>query len=97
MYLHTTGHVVKMIDLMAATHAHRATKYIDERTVVRVTRTQYRSKFRGAGKPRTKGFARDRFEVTVTAGRPNYRERKFIKTAKKAGCRFPISKIQLQY
>jgi len=36
-------------------------------------------------------------EFVLTIGRPNYAERVFIKTARKAGETFPIKKIQLRY
>lgn len=52
--------------------------------IVRVTRTHKLNR-------------RDRSRnVVVTYGAPNYLERKFIKLAKKAGCLFPISKIQFK-
>lgn len=35
-------------------------------------------------------------QVVLTLGQPNYSERKFIKTAQKAGESFPIKKIQVK-
>lgn len=43
-----------------------------------------------------KRCGRARYETfVVTVGQPNWRERKFIKLAKRAGEPFPIKKIQL--
>jgi len=35
--------------------------------------------------------------VVVTVGKPNFRERQFIKLCRKAGVRFPIRKPQLRF
>ena len=35
--------------------------------------------------------------VVVTIGKPNYKQRIFVKQCKKAGVRFPITKVQLTY
>lgn len=60
----------------------RATKYYSPAFVVRATRrVQSRSKI----------------EVVLTMGRPNYRDRDFIKRCKKAGEPFPIKKIQYKF
>lgn len=68
----------------------RATKYVSEKQTIKVTRRRYK---RGSYH-RTKS---DRGEFLVTAGRPNFAERLFIKRAKKAGEPFPVKKIQLKY
>lgn len=67
--------------------AHKATKYWSEKEVVRVTQRLERGKI-----PRGKNIS-----VSVAIGRPNYVERKFIKTAKRAGVKFPLGKIQLKF
>ena len=38
-----------------------------------------------------------REEFLVSVGRPNYRERKWIKFAKRAGESFPVRKLQLTF
>ncbi len=63
----------------------RATKYVSPTLIVRATRTLIKKKI----------DKRD-FEVTLTIGKPNSRERNFIKDCKKAGEPFPVKKIQLQ-
>ncbi len=65
--------------------ARKATKYFSPTLVAKATR-------------RHKGTKRDRTtEILVTIGRPNYAERKFIKTALAAGEQFPIKGIQLKF
>jgi len=85
-------YAMKLIDLLATTGAHRATKFISETLVVRATRIRYRHR-----KSRKYHYAKGRFEVHITCCKPNYTERKFIKQAKQAKCRFPITKTRLQY
>lgn len=75
----------KLIEALVASNAVKATKFISEKEIVRVTRTRYKGK-----------FDRYKLELTVTRGKPNYREREFIKICKKAGEPFPVKKIQLK-
>lgn len=76
------GDVVSMLDGIGAC---MATRYLDTNLIVRVTR-------------RGKHDRRDRaFEFVLTIGKPNFRERAFIKQCKKAGEKFPLKKIQLKY
>lgn len=35
--------------------------------------------------------------IVLTYGKPNYKEREFIKLCKKAGEKFPVKKIQIKY
>lgn len=65
--------------------AKQATKYLDEKTVV--TATFKGKRHRNAPKS----------EIVFKVGRPNYRERQFIKTCKKAKVKFPIRKLQLKF
>lgn len=82
--------------------AHVATKYLDERTVVRATRPRLKQ-MKKRGKPvgtrkLNGGYRYDtRINVVVTVGAPNYAGREFIKACKKAGETFPVKKIQLKY
>jgi len=64
--------------------ARKATKYFSDKLIVRAVRRTYGGKI-------TKGNA----EITLTIGKPNYKEREFIKLAKKAGEKFPIKNIQI--
>ena len=58
----------------------RATKYLDDHTVVRCTRVGH--------------WAKNGQSVRLWLGRPNYAERKFIKLCKLAGEPFPVKEIQ---
>jgi hypothetical protein len=46
---------------------------------------------------RHKGTKRDRIEVLLTIGRPNSRNRKFVKDYQKAGEPFPVRRVQLEF
>jgi hypothetical protein len=61
-----------------------ATMYCGEKMTIKATRR---------GIPSKKDT---RTEVLVTIGKPNYKEREFIKKAKKEGTTFPIKKLQLK-
>ncbi len=73
-------------DLLEA-DARMAVKYISDRLIVRATRTLFRGKIDKRGN----------FQITVTIGRPNYREREFIKLLKKAGEPFPVRNTILKF
>lgn len=67
------------------TDVRTATYYVNEKYTVKLTRQRRYKK-------------RDIAETfLLTCGRPNYRERDFIKQCKKAGESFPVRKIQLRY
>jgi len=72
-------------EVMLDDRVHKAIKYVDEKSTIKVTRI---------GKPDNRDI---RFDFRVTIGMPNYLERKFIKMCKKAGEPFSIKKIQLKY
>ena len=74
--------VVAVVRTVLHGYARRATKYLDDHTIVRATR-------RGSVR---KNARTD--ELVLTVGKPNYRERKFIKLCKEAGEPFPVKKIQ---
>mgnify|MGYP001564589327 FL=1 len=67
--------------------AWRAVKYVGPGQVVRATQRLYRKKLSKRGP----------VEILLTVGRPNCREREFIKACQKAGEPFPVRKIQLQF
>lgn len=62
----------------------RATKYLSPKVTIKATRQ---------GKVDRRNH---QMTILVTFGRPNWREQKFIKMAKKAKEPFPIKKIQLK-
>jgi len=64
-----------------------ATKYVSKKSIIRATRTLFR----------TQRFGTGNVTVTLTIGRPNGREREFIKACVKVGEKFPIKKIQLRF
>ncbi len=64
----------------------KATKYISEKLTVKATQILYKK-----SKPSPRAI-----EIRLTASRPNYDERAFIKTLKKAGEPFPVKKVQLK-
>jgi hypothetical protein len=63
-----------------------ATQYVSDKGIVRVTRTVFNGRFN-----------RGNIELRVTFGKPNFRERKFIKLCKKSGEPFPVKKIQFKF
>lgn len=73
--------VTQTVEAMMRTNAKRATKFIDARTIVRVTRRHKSSKA----------------EFVLKIGSPNYAEREFIKSCRKAGEPIPVKKVQLQF
>ena len=77
------------IALLLKTGAWKATRYISDKQVERVTRRRYlRSR---------KVFSKYEMDFVVSLGRPNYIDRKFIKACEKAGESFPIKKVQLKF
>jgi len=74
----------KIVSIVASGTARKATKYVSPKLVIKATARH---------KPRKDSSA---VEIVLTIGKPNYREREFIKMALKAGEPFPIRKVQLQ-
>lgn len=70
--------------LMETPGIKHATKYLHEKRTIRGTLI---------GKPR-KGAPR--ITLAVSIGKPNYRERFFVKDCLQAGEQFPVRKVQLQ-
>ena len=73
------------VDAVIVSEAYRATKYVSPRMTVKATR---RHKLDRRAPIQ---------EFVVTVGRPNSRERHFIKALQKAGEPFPVRKIQLRF
>lgn len=76
----------ELIKTLVATGAIKATKYIAPNEIARAVRTRY-----------GKSFSRGNLEITLTHGKPNFREREFIQKCQKAKEPFPVKKIQLQF
>lgn len=64
----------------------QATMYLSPKEIVRATKRTFRGKI-----PR-----RGNVEVILTFGKPNYREREFIKACVKAGEPFSVKKVQVR-
>lgn len=75
-----------VLALLLETGARKAVKYINEKQIVRASRVSYNGK-----------FSKGNIQIVLTIGRPNYREREFIKSCKKTKENFPIKKIQLVF
>lgn len=78
--------LAKLVETLVSSKAHSAIYYESEKMIYKVTRTMFQG-----------NFDKRILQVSLTAGRPNYQERKFIKLCKKAGEPFPIKKIQLKF
>jgi len=68
------------------TDSYQATKYLSPNEVITATRLTYGRKIGRF----------DNIDFRVKVGKPNYRERMFIKLLKKAKEPFPVSRIQLR-
>lgn len=79
-------YVEDVVDTLLATkNVKTAVKYVSPNLIVRATR-------RGRHDGRDKNI-----DMVLAIGKPNYRERDFIKDCKKAGEKFPIRGIILKY
>lgn len=77
--------IAEVIEVLTTTGARKTTKFLDEKTIVRATHQRKPSK-------------RDvTTTIILTMGRPNFRERQFIKACKRAREPFPVRKIQLKH
>lgn len=63
----------------------QATTFLSERLIVRAT-----ARFKFAKRMRLN-------EIVLTVGQPNYREREFIRTCKKAKEPLPVKNVQLKF
>lgn len=74
-----------ILTLFEIPEARQATVYLSETLIVRAT-----ARFKFARRMRIN-------EVVLTVGKPNYREREFIRTCKKAKEPLPVKKVQIKY
>lgn len=84
-------HVSLVVEALLSNNARSATKYLDKNYVVRATRPMSKRRKRPLDRVTSRSLT-----VLVTLGRPNYRERLFVKSCQKAGEPFPVRKIQLR-
>lgn len=82
----------RLVKTLVETGARSATKFESPKQVTRVTRRRY-----SGSKRRGSYFSSKSIEVTVTIGRPNHKEREFIKRCQKAGEPFPVKKPRLRF
>lgn len=76
---------VQLAEATLGLGARKATKYLSRSEVVKATRIHKPDK-------------RDRStSILFTIGKPNYREREFIKSCLEAGESFPVKKLQLRW
>lgn len=68
--------------------AYKATKYLSDKLVVRVSRRLFKRKL----PPKNQNI-----EVVLTIGRPNFEHREFIKDCKKAREPFPVRGVILKF
>jgi hypothetical protein len=71
--------------LLADFDVRKATKFVSPTFIVRATRQR---------KPRANARS---WTVMFTFGKPNFRERCFVKACQKSGEPFPIRKVQLKF
>jgi len=76
-------YIGKVLDLVLFHDMKQAVKFIATDHVLKATR-------------RGKDNRANHIEILVTVGKPNFKERAFIKDCKKAGEPFPIKKIQVK-
>ena len=77
----------QVIEALLNTNAIKATKYINPKFVIKAKRKLFNNKIYKFGN----------IEIVLTIGKPNYKERQFIKACIKAKEPFPIKKIQLKH
>lgn len=75
-----------MIETLVKTGARQALKVLSPGETVQATRIGYEGR-----------FSNRVLEVRITAGRPNYLARRFIKLCRKCGEPFPVKTIQLRF
>ncbi len=79
--------ITRVIEIVLEGGAISATKYFSPDLVVRAVRRRFGGKI----------LSRCNAEIVLTIGKPNYREREFIKECQRAKETFPISKIQIKW
>lgn len=83
--MHALAIVKAIRALQGSASVRRATVYVGPELTVKATRQRRPAK-------RSRGET-----LLVTVGKPNYREREFIKACRKANEPFPVKRVQLQH
>lgn len=79
--------VSKVLQAIEGSKAYNAAVYLSDKLVVRASRPRLRGRV----------VKEANLGVVLTVGKPNYRQREFIKTLKKTGEPFPVKKVQLKF
>ncbi len=90
MPAHSRAHVLKVYEALLTSEAWKAVLFVSPKLVIRGTRRFYSN----GAKPKPD---KNRIEVLISVGPPNYREREFISACKRAGESFPVKKVQLAF
>lgn len=77
--------VPAVVKMLIETRAHKAVKYLSQNFVVRAVAPLYNGKVRSRAEKST--------TIVLSIGKPNFRERRFIKTLVKAKEPFPVRNI----
>lgn len=83
-------HILKTIKELMESGANTALKILGDNEIIRAKRKTYKS---FGKKPQKRGNV----EIILTIGKPNYSERSFIKSLKKAGEKFPVKHVMLKF
>ncbi len=78
--------ISQVIETILEGGAIQATKYFSETLIVRARRRTYGGK-----------VVKGNTEILLTIGKPNYQEREFIKTCKRAKEPFPIKRVLIKW
>lgn len=86
------GEVVRLLIAGQNKNLRQTVKFISPSFVVRATRPVF-------GGPITKKriLKGSSYQFLLHIGKPNYKERLFIQSCKKAGLKFPVKDVQLKY
>ena len=79
--------IVEVVNALSGLKVYSAAKYLSDKLVVRI------SSVRQNGKLRAKN---QNLQAVLVIGRPNFAQREFIKSCKKAGEPFPVKHVQLK-
>jgi len=83
-----------VISLLECAGARSVVMFVSEHQVVKATK---RFRYPSLKTPSSLRHFSNQVEVVLTIGRPNFKERKFIKLCKKSGEPFPVKKFQLRW
>lgn len=77
--------IATVMNAVSHSKVYYAAKYLSEKMVVRATRPRFDGK-----------LSKGNLAVTLVVGKPNFKQREFIKMCKKAKVPFPVRNVQLK-